>query len=63
VNSCAEKKIDLISTVISSFDQARVFFLRQDSLGTTSLVLSTACARGNPSFGVVLPGPWTWTSA
>jgi hypothetical protein len=63
VNSCADIKLDLISTVISSFESSRVFFLRQMPPGTTVLVLSTARARGDPSFGVELLDPWTWTSA
>jgi hypothetical protein len=63
INSCAEHKLDLLSTIIGTGDQARSFFCRQELPGTTSLVLSTARARGDPSYGVALPRLWTWTSS
>jgi hypothetical protein len=63
VSSCAEKKLDVICTVISSDDHASSFFRRQHAPGVIPLVLSTARPRCDPAFSMDQPAQWHWTSA
>jgi hypothetical protein len=63
ISSCAEKKLDVICTIISSHDHASSFFQRQHAPGVIPLVLSTARPRCDPAFAVDQPAQWHWTSA